>query len=165
MLSWVSQFERYRQYAECVLLEAQRLLTVIPSLCWGLLALLALSLLLLSAGLWRFNMLLFDELSYARYAHNDLRQLLVLDGHAPLGSAHQYRPVAGRWFWSWRGTGRADSSRLVVTEIKVLGRERGKTQNVARNREGYPPCHWLLANCATRPNLANTLTATGCIWN
>lgn len=51
----------------------------------ALLALLALSLLLHFVGLSRFNMLVFDELSYAKYAHNYINHLPVFDVHPPLG--------------------------------------------------------------------------------
>ena len=51
----------------------------------GLLALLALSVILHFFGLSRFNMLVFDEVFYAKYGHNYFHHLAVFDVHPPLG--------------------------------------------------------------------------------
>jgi dolichyl-phosphate-mannose--protein O-mannosyl transferase len=65
-----------------------------PSFRIGLLMLLILSLALRFWGLGRFNMLVFDEVYYAKFANNYLTQTPFFDGHPPLS---KYLIALGIW--------------------------------------------------------------------
>lgn len=69
----------------------------IPWFSLGMLAIMALSFALHFWGLGRFNMLVFDEIYYVKYANNYLNNRPLFDAHPPLG---KYMIAVGMWLGS-----------------------------------------------------------------
>ncbi|NJP10613.1 MAG: phospholipid carrier-dependent glycosyltransferase [Leptolyngbyaceae cyanobacterium RU_5_1] len=84
-----------------------------PSFSWfriGILGLLILSLALRFWGLGRFNTLVFDEVYYAKFAHNYLSWTPFFDGHPPLS---KYIIAVGMWLGSRSPLPQTDTNGLV----------------------------------------------------
>lgn len=69
----------------------------LPWFSFGILAIMGLSFALHFWGLGRFNMLVFDEVYYVKYAKNYLTNLPLFDAHPPLG---KYMIAVGMWLSS-----------------------------------------------------------------
>jgi dolichyl-phosphate-mannose--protein O-mannosyl transferase len=69
----------------------------LPWFTLGMLAIMGLSFALHFWGLGRFNMLVFDEVYYVKYANNYLTNQPVFDAHPPLG---KYMIAVGMWLGS-----------------------------------------------------------------
>jgi len=69
----------------------------LPWFSLGMLAIMALSFSLHFWGLGRFNMLVFDEVYYVKYANNYLNNQPLFDAHPPLG---KYMIALGMWLGS-----------------------------------------------------------------
>lgn len=69
----------------------------LPWFSLGMLAIMALSFALHFWGLGRFNMLVFDEIYYVKYANNYLTNQPLFDAHPPLG---KYMIAVGMWLGS-----------------------------------------------------------------
>ncbi|MCF8167378.1 MAG: phospholipid carrier-dependent glycosyltransferase [Rhodoferax sp.] len=77
---------------------------------WSLLLLQVASLGLHFYGLSRFNTLVFDETSYARYGHNYFNHLPTFDAHPPLG---KLLIGAGMWLADLWGYSTAEPTNLL----------------------------------------------------
>ncbi|MFB2935911.1 dolichyl-phosphate-mannose--protein mannosyltransferase [Aerosakkonemataceae cyanobacterium BLCC-F154] len=75
----------------------QNSLLSLPWFSFGILAIMALSFSLHFWGLGRFNMLVFDEVYYVKYARNYLSNQPFFDAHPPLG---KYMIAVGMWLGS-----------------------------------------------------------------
>lgn len=69
----------------------------LPWFSFGMLAIIGLSFVLHFWGLGRFNMLVFDEIYYVKYANNYLTNQTHFDAHPPLG---KYMIAVGMWLGS-----------------------------------------------------------------
>lgn len=69
----------------------------LPWFSFGMLAIMALSFVLHFWGLGRFNMLVFDEVYYVKYAKDYLTNQPLFDAHPPLG---KYMIAVGMWLGS-----------------------------------------------------------------
>ncbi|MFB2833710.1 dolichyl-phosphate-mannose--protein mannosyltransferase [Floridanema evergladense] len=69
----------------------------LPWFSFGILAIMGLSFALHFWGLGRFNMLVFDEIYYVKYANNYLTNQPLFDAHPPLG---KYMIAVGMWLGS-----------------------------------------------------------------